>query len=145
MDFKYQEYLFPLSLVCIAFIFFSLFKPTENLTYLDAKYLEKLQTCKPYTAVGKVVSIGNKSSVSKIVGVKNGRCEIETVNTFASGGTIASMCKLNKQQLQGLHAARTSHTFLFYGFDDGIYINKLKKEGACKSYKLVNKHWVEKK
>lgn len=145
MDSKYQEYLFPLALICLAFVFFSLFKHTENLTFIDAKYLEKLAVCQPYTASGKVVSLGNTSSISKIIGVKNGKCEIETVNTYAGGKTLASMCKLNKEQLTGMYNARASHTFIFYGFDDGIYVDKMKKEGACKSYKLVDKKWVEKK
>lgn len=146
MNFDYQELMFPALLILIGLFIFSIIRPTESLTYLNSKYLEKLEKCQPYTVTGKLhFMLGNKSSTSSIIGYKKGKCTVQTINTFMMGKPVASTCILNKEQLGELHKLRTSNTFIVYGFDDGLYVDKLKKEGVCKTYNLIDNKWVEKK
>lgn len=138
-----QKYLFPLISLLIILTLWSCFKPTALITYTDKDYLDNLGLCIPYTAEGKLTLFGNKSSVSRVKGIKNGKCVIQTTNTFSNNNALAVVCSLDPLHLSVLRHAREKRVYHFNGYNDGNLVKNYIKEGYCSSYKLKKNVWVK--
>ena len=140
------ENLLRIAIVLVFFLLFCFSRPTSLITYTDEAYMNKLQTCSPYAVKGKLKSIGDTDSTSRILGYVNGKCKLQTINVFNTFKTArATNCSLNSDQLQTLHQARLHPIFGFKGFSDRSLLSEYLKSGDCVSYRLEKGKWAVQK
>lgn|SRR5574344_666062 len=138
-----DKYLFPILMAIIAFILYTILKPTALVTYTDFNYFNALNNCNNYTTSGKLIIPTNVASLSKIRRLDNNKCLVQTENVFIMNNVKALNCIFNFDQLAEISQLRNESSYQLIGFSDELAMKKYIKAGYCSSYTLKDGKWLK--